>query len=263
MSNPLAAPGWTRLTIKLVIIALYIPFIWMLVKAFGGPFNWGFQWFVQVIQNTVWMEALERSFMIAGVSSLIATAMGLGAAIASKSKMGRWLGLFSIVALVLPELVFALSLLSWFVTLQMQLSLLTIIISHITFSLSFSYFLVLSRFQQIDESLIEAASDLGASSWQTFKTVLLPLLVPSLGVSFLLCFLLSFDDFLISFFVSGPGYDTLPIKLYSSMKMGLSSQLHALATLMSIFSSLTLYLVLQTSFVQQMVRPRRELDRAK
>ena len=82
----------------------------------------------------------------------------------------------------------------------------------------------------------------------------LPLLLPSLGVSFILCFLMSFDDFLISFFVSGVGSDTLPIKLYSSMKVGLSPELHALATLMSVLSGAALCFVLSSSFVQQLFR---------
>lgn len=203
------------------------------------------------------MSALGRSALVAVCASALSTLLGLGAAVASFSRLRPWLEIFSVVALVLPELVFALALLSWFVTLQFQLSLVTVVISHVTFSLSFSYFLILSRFRQIDVSLIEAAEDLGARPWQAFTRVLLPLLLPSMGVSFVLCFLLSFDDFLISFFVSGVGADTLPIKLYSAMKVGLSPELHALATLMSLVSGVALCFVLSSSFVQQMFRKAR------
>ena len=250
--NPLFAPLWSRVILGILLAALYVPFAWMVIKALGGPVDWGLQWFQLVLENSVWMEALGRSLLVALIASSIATILGLGAAVSSYSRIRVWLELFSVVALVLPELVFALSLLSWFVTIKMQLSLMTVVISHVTFSLSFSYYLILSRFRQIDMTLLEVAEDLGATSWQTFTRVLLPLLAPSLGVSFVLCFLMSFDDFLISFFVSGAGSDTLPIKLYSSMKMGLSPQLHALATLMSVISSVGLYLVLSSSFVQQL-----------
>jgi spermidine/putrescine transport system permease protein len=258
MRNPLSAPKWTRAVIAAVLAALYIPFLWMLVRAFGGPTEWGLQWFEAVLQNSDWMQALGRSALVALAASAGATLLGLGAAVASKSRLGPWLEIFSVVALVLPELVFALSLLSWFVVLKLELSLMTVVLSHVTFSLSFSYFLILSRFRQIDPSLFEAARDLGASAWQTFRRVTFPLLMPSLGVSFLLCFLLSFDDFLISFFVSGAGSDTLPMKLYSSMKMGLSPQLHALATLMSLLSAAALYFVLSSSFVRSLSQVEKE-----
>lgn len=252
--NPFFAPRWTRAVIVAMLALLYVPFFWMVLRAFGGPTGWGLQWFEAVLSNQVWISALGRSALVAVCASALSTLLGLGAAVASFSRLRAWLEIFSVVALVLPELVFALALLSWFVTLQFQLSLVTVVISHVTFSLSFSYFLILSRFRQIDVSLIEAAEDLGAGSWQVFRRVLLPLLLPSLGVSFILCFLMSFDDFLISFFVSGVGSDTLPIKLYSSMKVGLSPELHALATLMSVLSGAALCFVLSSSFVQQLFR---------
>lgn len=251
MKNPLFAPAWTRVLLGLLLAALYVPFFWMVINAFGGPGDWGLQWFQGVLANDVWIEALGRSALVAVTASFLATFLGLGAAVASRSRLEKWLGLFSVAALVLPELVFALSLLTWFVRLGLELSLWTVVISHVTFSLSFSYYLILSRFRQIDASLFEAARDLGAGTWQTFRRVLFPLLLPATGVSFLLCFLLSFDDFLISFFVSGVGSDTLPIKLYASMKVGLSPQLHALATLMSGVSALALSAVLGSRFVQQ------------
>ncbi len=256
MTNPLFAPRWTKYFLCLIFIFLYLPFAWMLVRSVGGPTEWGLQWYQQIFNNSAWMEALGRSCLIAILASLVATVLGLGAAVASRSRMAVILEAFSIVALVLPELVFALSLLIWFVALQMELSLITIMIAHVTFSLSFAYFLILSRFRQIDFSILEAAADLGATPWQTFIRVLLPLLFPAVGVSFLLCFILSFDDFLISFFVSGAGSDTLPIKLYSSMKTGLTPQLHALAALMSICSSAALYLGLHSSFIKQLVSKR-------
>lgn len=251
MRTPSSPPAWTRVIVVLVLIFLYVPFLWMLIRAFDGPSGWGFGWFAAVFDNRAWMEALGRSLLVAFAASAAATVLGLGAAVATPSRLGRWLSAFSVASLVLPELVFALSLLSWFVTLKLELGLATVILSHTTFSLSIAYFLILGRFRQIDPALLEAAADLGAGSLQVFVRVLLPLLAPSLGVSFALGFLLSFDDFLISFFVSGPASDTLPIKLYSSMKMGLTPSLHALAALMSGVSAAALFLILRSPQVRQ------------
>ena len=138
----------------------------------------------------------------------------------------------SYVSLVLPEIVFALALLSWFFLLSIPLGLTTVILAHVTFSISYVILTVGSRLAGFDPSLDDAARDLGASEVQILWKVTLPLLGPSMVASFLLSFLLSFDDFLITFFVNGVGSDTLPVKLYSYMKMGITPKLNALATLM-------------------------------
>jgi spermidine/putrescine transport system permease protein len=243
--NRLYAPFSARHLIWVLLLLLYLPFAWMIFSSVNLSGSGGaFDWYEKVFANSSWMQAMGRSALVGIGASILATALGLGAVVASRGRMQKLLEFFSVVALILPELVFALSLLSWFVVLKFELSLWTVLIAHVTFSLSFSYFLILSRFRQIDRQLFEAAEDLGASAWQVLIRVQLPLLGPSLAVSALLCFLLSFDDFLISFFVIGVGSDTLPLTLYSSMKIGLSPELHALATVMAVVSSVVMYLVL-------------------
>lgn len=254
--NRLYAPASARHLIWILLAALYLPFAWMILSSlnFSADGAGLFHWYGRVFSNERWMSAMGRSFAIAVGTSVLATALGLGMVISSRGRFQKVLELFSVLALILPELVFALSLLTWFVVLKFELSLWTVLIAHVTFSLSFSYFLILSRFRQIDRQIFEAAEDLGAGSLSLFTRVQLPLLWPSLATSGLLCFLLSFDDFLISFFVNGAGSDTLPLALYSSMKIGLSPELHALATVMSIVSSVVMYLVLKLSDLAKMGR---------
>lgn len=254
--NRLYAPASARHLIWILLAALYLPFAWMILSSLhlsGGGVG-VFHWYERVFSNERWMDAMGRSFVIAVGTSSLATALGLGMVLSSRGRLQKVLELFSVLALILPELVFALSLLSWFVVLKFELSLWTVLIAHVTFSLSFSYFLILSRFRQIDRQIFEAAEDLGAGAWALFVRVQLPLLWPSLATSALLCLLLSFDDFLISFFVNGAGSDTLPLALYSSMKIGLSPELHALATVMSVVSSVVMYLVLKLSDLAKLGR---------
>lgn len=235
------APIWARATLITVLVLLYIPILVMVTGAFRVPEGWGFHNFQSALTDPFWMEALARSAWVAVGTGIIATILGMGIALTLDGKRGfSWFtgplsGLVTL-AMVMPELVFALTLLSWFAWLGQGLSLFTVLAAHITFSVSFSYLIFRGRLAQMDLSLIEAAQDLGASPWQAFWKVKLPLLAPTILSSFLVCFILSFDDFLISYFVNGVGSDTLPIKLYSAMKTGISPQLNALATIMALIS---------------------------
>lgn len=237
------APFWARWILRLLCVMLFLPSLVMIVNSIRDQGEWTIHWYAEVFTDQVILSALGRSLMLGFVAAIVATFLGTTAAIVLNKSRWKWrwiLETFSVLSLVLPELVFALSLLSWFFILQWPLSLLTVMISHVTFSLAFSLFLVSSRLEQLEESLDHAAYDLGASSWQTLGKVTLPLLKPAIFSSIFICFLMSFDDFLISYFVSGVGEDTLPVKLYTSMKMGQSPKLSALSTLMML---LTLALV--------------------
>lgn len=242
------SPVWTRSILWLMLVLLYGPLAVMVLGAFRFQGAWGFGHFVQAISDPYWMEALGRSAAVAVGTGLLSTILGMGAALSLEKRRSFTLGtrsllIFITLAMVMPELVFALTLLSWFAWLGQSLSLLTVIAAHVTFSVSFSFLIFQGQLAQMDDSLLEAAQDLGASPWQAFWKVKLPLLIPSVFSSFLVCFILSFDDFLISYYVNGVGSDTLPIKLYSSMKTGMTPQLNALATLMSLISAGVLILI--------------------
>lgn len=229
------APVWSQIILYFVLALLYLPLLVMVLGSVWTGQGFSLEWYVAVAQDEILKESVVRSFVLGLLAALGATLLGLISALVlykTDFYFKKILQFFSVVSIVIPELVFALSLLSWFFILGWPLSLWTVVISHITFCIAFSLFLIGSRLAQMDSTLDQAARDLGASSWMVLWKITLPLLAPALFSSLVLCFLLSFDDFLISYFVSGVGSDTLPIKLYTSMKQGHSPKINALATLM-------------------------------
>lgn len=232
-------PFFSNIIFWFVLMLLYIPLIVMMSGSLMDQNQLSFRWYQEVILDPELTEALMRSFGVAVVASSISVILGLCAAYSLKKtnfKLNRILEGLSVLSLVLPELVFALSLLAWFSFLHFELSLITVTIAHVTFCLAFSIFIISSRLVQLEPYLDEAAFDLGASFEKTFFTVILPLLKPALISAFVIGFLLSFDDFLITYFVNGVGTDTLPIRLYTGMKAGLTPKLNALSTMMTLIS---------------------------
>lgn len=238
-------PSFVRWVLFGILVALYVPLICVVVGAFRQTAGSGvFNWFNEVLHDGSLLDALWNSIEVGFCASLGATILGAGAAIAIHR--GRFWGrplleILSYVSLVLPEIVFALALLSWFFVLSVPLGLSTVIMAHITFSISYVILTIGSRLASFDPSLDDAARDLGASEVQILWKVTLPILGPSLIASFLLSFLLSFDDFLITFFVNGVGSDTLPVKLYAFMKIGITPKLNALATMMWALTAVVLF----------------------
>lgn len=238
-----AAPRAAFAILGAVLFLLYLPIVVMMLNSFivktGESLTLTTEWYMAIFNDEDLLSALRRSLYVGVVASAIATLLGGMAAIAlarTRFRYSRELQGMSYMSLIIPELVFALALLSWFFILKVPLSLLTVIFAHITFSLSFVLMTVSGRFQALDRSIEDAARDLGASEVLILRRIIIPLLGPALCSGYLLAFLLSFDDFLITFYTNGVGSDTLPIRLYVAMKMGLSPKLSALATLMFLFS---------------------------
>lgn len=238
-----AAPKMTFAILAGVLFLLYLPIFVMMLNSFivktGDSLALTLDWYIAIFNDADLLAALRRSLYVGVSASAVATFLGGMAAIAlarTRFRFSRPLQGMSYMSLIIPELVFALALLSWFFILKIPLSLLTVIFAHITFSLSFVLMTVSGRFQALDPSVEDAARDLGASEFLILRRIIIPLLIPALCSGYLLAFLLSFDDFLITFYTNGVGSDTLPIRLYVAMKMGLSPKLSALATLMFLFS---------------------------
>lgn len=236
-------PAIVRSALPAALILLYLPLVVMVVSSFlvrrsdGQAFS--FDGYRELAGDATLWAALGRSLEVALASATAATALALIAALALERWVfpGRWpLRLLSTASLMLPELVLALSLLSWFASFGFELSLMTVIVAHVTLTLPFAILVIAARLQTLDPSLEEAARDLGASEGQVLTRVTLPLLLPGLGAAFVLAFLLSFDDFLVTFYTNGAGGDTLPVKLYSLMKTGLSAKVQALSSIMLLFS---------------------------
>jgi spermidine/putrescine transport system permease protein len=233
------SPAWVWWIYLITILLFYIPLLGLFIGAFvkveSGQWQWTSQWFMEVFQDDNLTQGLLNSLIIGGSASALSTLMGTAAAIGLKRSRGwdgQWLQGLSFLSLFLPEIVLALSMLSWFYILQFELGYWTVIMAHVTLTISYVLLTVGARLGLLDQDLEDAAADLGAGSFKTLWYVTLPLLKPAIFSGFLLSFLISFDDFLITFFVNGIGQDTLPIKLYSAMKMGLSPKLNALSTLM-------------------------------
>lgn len=215
------------LILAAVLVFFYLPIGVLVLNSFnasrfGGAWE-GFtlRWYRMLIEDrAVWL-ALRNSLLIAVSATLAATVLGTAAALA----LHRWksrlqLAHFALIytPLVVPEILMGISLLLLFVAARIPLGLLTIWIAHTTFCLSYLTMVVLARLQDFDNSLLEAARDLGASPWSAFWRVQLPLLAPGIVAGALLAFTLSIDDFVITFFVAGPGSSTLPLRVYSMIK---------------------------------------------
>ena len=257
-----APPLITRVVLRGTLTLLFLPLIALfvfsiIVRGSEGEINFSLSWYQAALEDELLWGAVSRSIIVASTSSAVSSVLGLFAALAlSKWKIrGRTvLMLLSSLSLTLPELVLALSLLSWFALIGVQLSLVTVIIAHITMTLPFSILVVGARLRVLENQFDDAARDLGATETQIFKRVLFPLLKPALLNSFLLCFLLSFDDFLITFFNSGVGSDTLPVTLYASMKSGLSPKLHAMSVMILSISASLCFALLYLRKPQQLKR---------
>jgi spermidine/putrescine transport system permease protein len=157
----------------------------------------------------------------------------------------RWLPFLVLTPVAMPEILLGVSLLLFFrQVLDLSLGLISILIAHITFSIGFVAVIVRARLAGMDESIFEAARDLGATPWATFRRITLPLILPALLAGFLMAFTLSIDDFVITFFVAGVGVNTLPLQIYSMIKVAVTPEVNAISTLLM---ALTLSLILLVS----------------
>ena len=252
-----------RFATALCMLFLLAPLAVLVVYAFNSSRQvtvWqglSLRWFAATLRDEELWFAIRNSLVVAGFSSAISTALGAMTALAVGRfafRGRRLLASFLYVPVVLPEIILGVALLSLFVAIGLPRGFLAIVIGHVTFSFPFVALLVLARVQSLDRSQEEASLDLGASSWQTFRNDLLPPLAPSLLSGLLFAFTISLDDFVITFFVSGPGVVTLPLKVYSMVKHDLSPAINVVSTLLISF---TLVSLLAIEWMQQDGRRRR------
>ncbi|MDW2111952.1 spermidine/putrescine ABC transporter permease PotC [Vibrio sp. 1731] len=229
----------------LVYAFLYLPIIVLIVNSFNANkfgMKWdGFttKWYETLVNNDSLMQAAWHSLNVAVFSATAATIIGSLTAVAlfrySFKGKGAVNGMLFVV-MMSPDIVMAISLLALFLVLGAQLGFFTLLIAHITFCLPFVVVTVYSRLNGFDVKMLEAAKDLGASEWVILKQIILPLAKPAVAAGWLLSFTLSLDDVIISSFVTGPTYEILPLKIYSMVKVGISPEVNALATVMLIVS---------------------------
>jgi spermidine/putrescine transport system permease protein len=224
-----------------VLVFFYLPILILVVNSFnashfGGTWE-GFSlvWYRKLMGAREIWHALRNTLIIAVGATAVAAVLGTTAAFALhryQSSLQRFHYGLIYTPLVVPEILMGISLLLFFVAIGATLGLFTIFLAHVTFCVSYVAMVVLGRLQDFDFSVIEAAQDLGASWWVATRKVFLPLIAPGIGAGALLAFTLSLDDFVISFFVAGPGSTTLPIRIYSMIKHGNPPLINALSTLL-------------------------------
>ncbi|WP_138468323.1 ABC transporter permease [Poseidonocella sp. HB161398] len=229
-------------SLSLGLAFLYLPMLLLMIYSFNESrlvtvwAGFSTKWYGELLRNQQFLDAAWVTLRVAVVSSTIATVLGTMAAwvlVRERRFLGRTLFSGMIYApLVMPEVITGLSLLLLFIAIGLDRGILTIILAHTTFSMCYVSVVVSSRLVTFDRSLEEAALDLGCSPMQAFGFVTLPIIAPAVVSGWLLAFTLSLDDLVIASFTSGPSSTTLPIKIFSSMRLGVSPEINALSTIL-------------------------------
>jgi len=224
---------------------LYIPIVILIINSFNQSrfgINWqGFstQWYSLLLHNDSLIEAAKHSLIMAVLSATFATLIGSLTAVALYRYRFRgkpFVGGMLFVVMMSPDIVMAISLLVLFMLLGISLGFWSLLFSHITFCLPFVVITVFARLKGFDVRMLEAAKDLGASEITILRKIILPLALPAVAAGWLLSFTLSMDDVVVSSFVTGPSYEILPLKIYSMVKVGVSPEVNALATILMLLS---------------------------
>ena len=250
---------WLRAHTAIVYAFLYLPIVVVVLFSFNSNrlatiwTGFSVDWYARALGNQVVQSALLNSFSVALPNAILATAFGTMAALGLQ-RVGKKLRIvfdgLTYISIIVPEIVIALSTLVLFASsfsfindlfgTRIQLGIPTIIAAHMLFNISIVLLLVRARLSGMDRTLVEASYDLYASPWRTFRQITLPQLLPAIVAGFLLAFTFSFDDYVITSFVSGPGSSTLPIFIFGQVKQGVTPETNAVATMMLVFTLLML-----------------------
>ena len=249
---------------------LYLPMIILIIYSFNKSrlvtvwAGFSTKWYGELIQNEAFLNAAWVTLKVAAMSSTLATVLGTMAAYVMV-RSGRFYGrtLFSgmiYAPLVMPEVITGLSLLLLFIAIGLDRGILTIVLAHTTFSMCYVSVVVSSRLVSFDRSLEEAALDLGCTPFDAFKSVTLPIIAPAVISGWLLAFTLSLDDLVIASFTSGPASTTLPIKIFSAVRLGISPEINALSTIMILIVTIG---VVSASLISKRAIARQRADEQK
>ncbi len=233
----------SKLYLALVLLITYLPIAVVVIFSFNDaklPVAWkGFswRWYTALLRDAPLMEALRNSLILGFVSSLAAAVIGTLGAIGMARVQYKSKGMMeylSTVPIMLPEIILGMVFMAFFSLLRFPFGWLTLIIAHTSFCIPYVFLMVKARLVGIDKSIEEAARDLGASPTRVFFDVTLPLILPAVLSGCILSFAMSFDDVVISIFVNGPALSTLPIKVYTQLRTGVTPEINALCTIILI-----------------------------
>jgi len=259
--------------IAFLLALMYVPIALVIIYSFNeSRFNsmWGgisLAWYRELFRDRAIFTALRNSLVLASTSSLVAAVIGtLGAVGVAWDKpggkhpetkasgiLGYVMEYLSVLPIMTPEIILGMVLLAFFSLLGLPLGMLTLVLAHTCFSIPYVYLIVKARLAGLERSYVEAARNLGAGPWRAFYDVMLPLLLPAIVSGILLSFAMSFDDVIISIFVTGPQTNTLPIRIYTQIKTGVTPKTNALCSLLFI---ITVLLCILSAAVSQLRLPR-------
>ncbi len=246
-------PRFLRVFTGLFFVFLFAPIVLVMLFSFNSTKSlqrfegFSFRWYEQFFESESLRDSLLASVQIALVTMLVATVIGTLLAYGLVRSRTRWSGglnVLMLVPLVTPEIVAGVSALLLFTQVGLELSLTTIILGHITFSISYVTVVVRARLAALGQDVEEAAMDLGATRLATFRLITLPALWPAIVAAGLLVFALSFDDFVLSFFTTGESPQPLPVRIWSAIRFGVTPTINAIGTFMLAVSVLTIGLAI-------------------
>lgn len=249
---------WSNLYLLLVFVVLYAPIMYLIFYSFneGGTMTsfTGFTWdnYAAVFEDTRLMGIVLDTFLVALLASLLATVIGTFGAIGiyyvkKRNTRNTFLSMNNIL-LVSPDVIIGASFLILFTFIGFRLGFTSVLLSHVAFSIPIVVLMVLPKLQEMNPTMLKAAQDLGATNLQVLTKIVLPAITPGILAGYFMAFTYSLDDFAVTFFVTGNGFSTLAVEIYSRARQGVSLEINALSTLMFLFA---LILVIGYYFIQQ------------
>ncbi len=240
-------PDWLKLYTIVIIIFLFLPVLLIVLFSFHNspslsfPFQgFSLRWYHEAFRRSDLIPALKNSLIVAFITAAASAILGILAGFGLTriySRLSRIIGIVANIPIMLPGLFLGIALLSYFAFFKIHLSLFTVILAHIIYTLPYFVLVMVARLDQFDITLEEASHDLGATTWQTFRYVTFPIIAPSIIGGALLVFALSFDEFLITFFVIG-SQSTMPMVIWSMLRRTINPSVNAVATMIMVFSLL-------------------------
>lgn len=239
----------SNIYILLIFAFLYIPIIVIVIYSFNASKSnavwtgFTFDWYTKLINDDDVLSAIQNSLTVAFFSTVISSIIGTIGAVGLHKYKFKGKGVVNLllyIPIVIPEIIMGISLLVYFSMFQINFGIFTLVLAHTTFCMPFVLINVKARLAGFDSSIEEAAMDLGANEFTVFRTITLPIIFPAVISGAMLAFALSLDDVIINFFVGGPESTTLPIKIFSMLRFGLSGEINAICTVMLVITFLVL-----------------------